>query len=427
MRLTPEEAFGAATAHLTPAHNGQRIGVAVSGGGDSLALLLLAQGWAAEAGFTLLAATVDHGLREGSAEEAEGVAAQCAKLGIDHDICRWDGWSGDGNLQMAAREARKALLIHWADGRDIDLILLGHTADDQAETVLMRLARGSGVDGLAGMPDETQEGRFLRPLLGTTRAALREYLRTRNVSWVDDPSNEDDQFDRVKARRMMAKLEELGLTQDRLLQTSAHMRRAQNTMRYAVRHFVAETVTQDRGDLLLRRDVFTDLVSDHQVRALAGAVQWIGSAPFRPRFEALMQFAASLAEGRPATLGGCLATPDGRGARLMREERAAGPPVQAADGAPGIVWDGRWLLQPRPSVLRRKQPEVNAGFSVRTLGEEGLRHCPDWRGSGMPRSSLLASPSVWQGETLVAAPIAGNSNGWTAHIVTDFADWVVSH
>ncbi|WP_236628283.1 tRNA lysidine(34) synthetase TilS, partial [Sulfitobacter sp. HI0129] len=123
-------------------------------------------------GLSLRAVTVDHGLRAGSAEEATGVAACCAALGVPHDTLQWADWDGSGNLQAAARDARYRLMADWAARHDIGAIALGHTADDQAETFVMRLARRSGVDGLSAMaPHSVRAGiEWLRPLLGIHRA-----------------------------------------------------------------------------------------------------------------------------------------------------------------------------------------------------------------------------------------------------------------
>ena len=180
-------------------------GVAVSGGGDSVALLLLARDWAARAGRAVEAVTVDHGLRPGSAGEAAEVAALCARIGVPHDVLAWRGWDGNGNLQDNARRARRSLIADWARSRDVGAVALGHTLDDQAETLVMRLARGSGVDGLAAMAAESRaEGIvWLRPMLGLRRADLRAWLMAEGVGWAEDPSNEDEGFARVRVRRAL--------------------------------------------------------------------------------------------------------------------------------------------------------------------------------------------------------------------------------
>lgn len=127
----------------------QPLGIAVSGGSDSVGLMRAA----VAAGLKPQIVTVDHGLRPESRAEAEGVAEAAQLLGLSHDILKWTGWSGRGNLQDAARRARQRLIGAWAAEREIPVVALGHTQDDQAETVLMRLSRASGVDGLSAMPE----------------------------------------------------------------------------------------------------------------------------------------------------------------------------------------------------------------------------------------------------------------------------------
>jgi tRNA(Ile)-lysidine synthetase-like protein len=212
------------------------IGLAVSGGGDSMAMLHLAAPWARVMGIRLWVATIDHGLRAESAAEAALVAQACTDLGLSHSTLKWDGWDGKGNLQASARAARHDLLGRWRGS--VQHIAFGHTEDDQAETVLMRLTRGSGVEGLSGMsarqtisdtalPNlDSSAWTLLRPLLPTTRAELRHYLRVLHIPYVDDPTNDDLTYDRVKARKALDILAPLGLTAQTLAQTATRMARA---------------------------------------------------------------------------------------------------------------------------------------------------------------------------------------------------------
>lgn len=187
---------------------GSTLIVAVSGGSDSTALLHLLNQHIdrSAAAPRLIAATVDHGLRAGSAEEARAVAAMCRQLGIEHHVLDWTGKKPPSGIQNAARVARHALLADLARQTGAGAVLVGHTLDDQAETVLMRRARGEGA-GLAGIAPATLFRRqvwFMRPLLGTRRGALRAYLKGRGVAWADDPSNDNADFERVAVRRMLA-------------------------------------------------------------------------------------------------------------------------------------------------------------------------------------------------------------------------------
>ena len=165
---------------------------------------------AAQAAFPsrIAAVTVDHGLRPASADEARAVAAFCAGRGIAHSVLRWQGPKPTGNLMDQARRARILLISDWAKAQGIGDVLLGHTADDNAESLVMNLARSAGLDGLSGMrPDWHEQGiHWHRPLLACSRDSLRAYLTKAQVTWIDDPSNDNPRFARVKARRAMAAL-----------------------------------------------------------------------------------------------------------------------------------------------------------------------------------------------------------------------------
>jgi len=432
LSLNPEEAVARELAPLLDHTEAPvpKIGVAVSGGSDSIALLHLTCGWARQHGASVLAATVDHGLRPESATEAVAVAQASAALGIAHVTLEWKNWDGQGNLQAMARAARRRLLAQWAEDAGLGSVLLGHTADDQAETFLMRLARGSGVDGLSGMGVWDNHRLFGRPLLGVTRAALRDWLEQRKISWVDDPSNEDPRFDRVKARQMLAALAPLGLTLDRLNDTAAHMTRARSTLWRAAADWSVRLVRADVGDLVLAPEVLWLGNSDVEARLFAAAIQWIGGAGYRPRYDALRDAAEALRRGEARTLGGVLMLPEGTGgARLTREPAAAQGPVPAHDGAGDITpWDGRWHLRRIAAAKGQTVPGDAPGpWQIAALGAAGLAACKGWRSCGVPRVSLLGSPAVWARGTLVAAPLAGEANGWQADLRKTFPSFFFSH
>jgi tRNA(Ile)-lysidine synthase len=188
------------------------LAVAVSGGSDSTALLLLAHDWATTRRRTLVAATVDHGLRPEAAAEAEAVAALCLRLGIAHTTLRW---RPEGAVSQAdARTARHRLLALWAKSESASSIAIGHTQDDRIETFLIRARAGSFWHGLAGPAPRSPspiwpEGdglRLIRPLLGQPRAALRQTLAALGQGWIEDPSNAAERYERVRMRRIAAAL-----------------------------------------------------------------------------------------------------------------------------------------------------------------------------------------------------------------------------
>ena len=374
-----------------------RLGLAVSGGGDSMALMHLAQRWG---GASLHVATVNHNLRPEAAQEAAFVAQTARDLGLSHDTLVWDGWDKRGNLQDAARQARRALLADWATRQGVQAVLLGHTQDDQAETFLMRLARGSGVDGLAAMaPVRDAAGvRWMRPLLEITRTDLREWMRANELAWVDDPGNDDSQYDRIKARQALDLLAPLGLTRARLSQTAARMTDARAVLNDAAVTAARSICRFEHGDIVFDAPPLDALPSDTRHRLVARALCEVASNSYRPRLSALR---AALA-APSATLHGCRITRNRREVRITREAHA----VRDLRAPLDSLWDGRWRICP-PAGL-----DAPGGFDIGPLGEAGLALCPDRAGWRLPRLSLLASPAIWHGARLIAAPLAGFAPEW---------------
>lgn len=393
------------------------VGVAVSGGGDSVALLHMA---IAVAGQDRVAAvTVDHGLRPEAAQEAAQVAAFCASRGIAHATLHWGGWrgrgTGQGNLQAAAREARYALIADWAQAKGLVAVLLGHTRDDQAETFLMRLSREAGLDGLSGMARDFDRAgmRWLRPLLDIGRNDLRDCLRATGIGWSEDPSNDDLRFERVRARQALAALAPLGIGAAGLGRVMAQLSDARDALRSMVRDVAGRMIHDDRGDLVLNWTGLATQPGEVRRRCIVAALVWVGRATYPPRRENVAQLILALEHDGQRTLGGCVLRRKGHDLRISREAAA----LRGVAGPTDRVWDGRWQLD---------GPHAPA-LEIRVLGDVGLRYCPDWRDSGLPRASLAASPAVWAGDSLVAAPLAGLQSGWTARIVADFHTSLLSH
>ena len=208
--------------------------IAVSGGPDSLALLHMATAWAANhPRIGLFAATVDHGLRAESAGEARVVADHCASLGVPHAVLRWEGAKPKSRLQERAREARYALLFQEARRCGARVVLTAHHADDQAETILFRLARGSGIAGLAGMSAVTKVhgAALVRPLLDIPKAALVAYCRKHGLAAIDDPSNRDVKYARARLRTLTPLLAAEGLDAAAFSRLARRMRRAEEALR----------------------------------------------------------------------------------------------------------------------------------------------------------------------------------------------------
>ncbi len=396
-----------------------RIGVAVSGGGDSVALMHILSRCFAPDTVSLHVATVDHGLRAGAAAEARAVARLAGRLGLAHETLGWTGGGDDGgNLQDRARRARYRLLRDWAGRHGLAAVALGHTLDDQAETVLMRLARASGVDGLAAMaPRKTLFGlTVIRPLLGLTRAQLRGYLRRHGLSWAEDPSNDDARFDRVRARAALAELAPLGVTAQALAEVARNMAGARCALDRATHRAASDLVRFDGGDILLDAEGFGGLPDEIARRLLRRALLWVGGAAHPPRRAPTRDALAALRAGRGATLAGCHLLCRGGGIRVCREYAA----VRDLRVPAAQRWDRRWRL----TGAAEPQMELAA------LGPGGLMQCPGWRDCGRPRRTLMAMPALWDGGRLVAAPLAGWPQGRQLHAEGDrdsFLSSILSH
>lgn len=221
-----------------------RIGVAVSGGPDSLALLLLAEG--VRPGL-VSAATVDHGLRPEAADEAAMVADICRALSIPHATLRVIVRDDPAGVQAAARKARYAALGDWAARQRIGVLATAHHADDQAETILMRLARGAGLRGLAGIRrsrslDEVPGVTLIRPLLDWTKAELEEVVAAAGINPVRDPSNADPRYDRTRARALLSG----GWPEAARIATAAgHLAEAEEALAWAAQRFAEERIRSD--------------------------------------------------------------------------------------------------------------------------------------------------------------------------------------
>lgn len=387
------------------------IGVAVSGGSDSTALLHATKAWGK---VPVVAATVDHGLRPEAAEEAKAVAEMCAGPGVSHTTLDWRGWDGKGNLQAEARRNRYALLSEWANDLRADTICLGHTMDDQVETFLMRLSRSAGLEGLSGMPARfwRSGARFDRPFLMERREGLRAYLSAKNVPWVDDPSNEDEGFERVRARRAVAALEELGFDVESFDHSIVNLSLANHAVNDHLKEKAAKIIKEVQGDVLVDRAGLRRLNPELQRRFMARAFMYISSEEYPPRAESISSAEAAVFSGKNHTLHGCLMMVSDMTIRFTREFKA----VERLSEPTNSMWDQRWIVDGPPEE----------GLEIRALGE-AVKDTP-WRETGMPRQSLLASPAIWRGQDLVAAPVAGLANGWTAQATGrgKFAEFLIS-
>ena len=259
--------------------------LAVSGGPDSTALMVMAARWrdSLTTKPTLVAVTVDHGLRKESKAEAAAVARLARKLGIAHRTLRWSGRKPKTGLQEVARLTRYRLLGNAARKAGAAHILTAHTLDDQSETVLIRMSRGSGLSGLGAMqrtsPAPEGEGLFLvRPLLDISKSRLIATLRAAGISYADDPSNRDPRFTRARLRGLMHLLAEEGLDATQLARLARRLRRADVAIEKSVERAVADLFVELPGApaVAIESRRFADLPAEVALRVLGRAVARVG-------------------------------------------------------------------------------------------------------------------------------------------------------
>lgn len=281
------------------------LGVAVSGGSDSMALLVLAAEACAKAGVTVKAATVDHGLRPEAAEEARIVRDFCRKLEVEHTTLRWQRETEGSVSQDAARRARHKLLAAWAEKVGAGVVALGHTRDDRLETFLMRVRQGSGWHGLAGLlptgfSPVWPEGRGLkviRPLLAFGREELREDLRARGVTWIEDPSNEAAKFERVRMRKLLQRMD--AGTQARALKVMDGLMDMRRSVAAEAQQLLSELTRAD-GVATLALSAREGTGAQAWLRFIEAMVMAAGGAAGPPRREALDRLLARINAKEPA-------------------------------------------------------------------------------------------------------------------------------
>ncbi len=381
------------------ARHGQ-LALAVSGGRDSTALMLLAAQALPSDQIHVL--TVNHGLRPDSAEEAASVKAWSKRLGLSHTTLHWTGDKPGTGIQAAARKARYALMTAWCRQHSVCALLTAHTLDDQAETVLMRLKRGGGVDALSAMaPESWRDGvRLLRPLLDVPRIKLTDFLESEEHPWIDDPSNESTEFERIRLRKRWDAVTQLGLSKEQLAKTSRKMTRARIALDGAATELLARGATiSDLGFCTLEPTVIATASLEIQMRALARCLQAVGGA-VHPPLDASLETAARwlfVPESPAITLGGCRLAIGGKVVTIAREAGRIKDRSIALPARQEILWDRRFVVSCDSDC-----GDVLTG-PLGTAGWASLRKVrpalPAFVGRGLP--------AIWKDKELLAVPPLG--------------------
>jgi tRNA(Ile)-lysidine synthase len=318
--------------------------IAVSGGGDSLALMHLLRDWAKTTHRKPpVVLTVDHKLQPRSAANARQVSGWAKKAGLKVHLLTWKGAKPRADIEAEARQARYRLMGDWCHKHGIAALYVGHTRDDQAETFLLRLARGSGLDGLAAMravspyPLEGFAGlQLIRPMIDFERDVLREHLTARGQEWFDDPMNADPRFSRVRIRAAMEHLEAAGLTPGRIADAAAHLGRAREALDAVTAAVIRRACRAEGNAILVEAGALRAAPREVGLRALAQLLMAVSGQSYRPRFERLERLFDAIEQdrlGAGRTLHGCRIAPAPSSMAFFGTDTLIVAPEKARSGA----------------------------------------------------------------------------------------------
>lgn len=372
------------------------LAVAVSGGSDSLSLLYLINSWSNKKNLKIVILTVDHNLRNGSADEALYVGELCNKLGLIHKTLFWDHKDIEGNLSASAREARYRLMQNSIPSDAI--LITGHTLDDQAETFLMRLRRGSGVDGLASMAEQSylsfgNDGiTIFRPLLDFERQTLRKILKFYKVDWIEDPTNNDQSFERVRVRDLLARFVEIGIDKNTIGRTALLMQSAKT----ALNHFASDCYEKfgscDNGDIIFDFSEFSKQPLDVKRRLISAAQKWISNQKYRPRLSQVDALINSIDEKVTFSGSGTICYFHNNSIRITREANACVCEIEASND---VIFDRRWKLIALENCK---------DLTIKCLGEDGYTLLEPGIRKKIPYKTIIALPALFNDNNLINFP-----------------------
>jgi tRNA(Ile)-lysidine synthase len=329
---------------------GRKFAVAVSGGCDSLCLAIIAKKWADINGASVLALTVDHGLREESSKEAVYVHKLCERYAIEHRVLVWTGEKPTTNVESRAREARYGLISNFCRDNSIEHLLVAHHREDQAETFFLRLFRGSGIDGLSSMGEVTNIFglEIIRPFLNVHKSCLEQYLLDNSVVWIKDPSNDDQRFLRNRIRHFLNSFDNREEITDRVSFAVGEISKLKKDIEERTAKIQSRALDfSGFGTCLIRRDVLFGENLDIILRILAHVAMKIAGNRYRPRLVKLKRLldhlAGSLSTSR-YTFYGCIFEDYGDDYILAYREHNSISADEELAVAREVVWDSRFRV-----------------------------------------------------------------------------------
>ena len=385
-----------------------KIAIAVSGGVDSMVLMNLVK----ESEFlndkNVFILIVDHDLRTESKQEAKFVKIEAKKLGFETRILKWEGPKPNKRIQEEARNKRYNLMINFCRENDINNLYLAHHLDDQIETFLFRMFRGSGLQGLTSFSRSYERNglTLIRPLIDTPKSELINYAKRNKINWVEDPSNENQKYDRVKLRKVLPLLYKEGFDKKVFLKSIKKLRLANQALDQITKEFVLKYVTINKNiSIFINQELFLTAPEDVQLRVLQNTIRiFSGEKYYSPNYSKitnLMNWARKDNDIAAKTLGGTIFRKRKGGIILYKEVKKLNDikPIKLSKSK-YKAWDNRFLIKINKPVKGEISYLGNEGVKIlkskKILGKKGF--------NGIPLTALYSIPAMWDGKRLISAP-----------------------
>ncbi|ABD44830.1 tRNA(Ile)-lysidine synthetase [Ehrlichia chaffeensis str. Liberty] len=377
--------------------------IAVSGGIDSMTLLHLSARYCNKN--TPIVLTVNHGLRPEAAQEALFVFQHSQNLNLKCHILNWHGKLPESNIQSSARRIRYKLLLQWCNENRIKYLMVAHQKNDQAETIMIRLERGSGLDGLAGMQEYTYLNGIciLRPLLSASRTELLQYANKNNITWINDTSNNNKKYKRTLYRNMLEITDNPEVLINRLYTASEHIKRSLNCILHYVRLATDQCLEfTNLGHINIKLDIFLTLPEEISIRLLTYSIMSIGQQKYKPRYSKLSNIFSKIKNNKhkiAQTLCGCKITTNHNNIISITREVSAIQEL-TINSATNIVieWDNRFKI----SIVNSNADNVTVSSLNNNYIPEELKK--------LHREAVRCLPILKHKNKIVAYPLQNNSN-----------------
>ena len=392
-------------------HNNAKVMVAVSGGSDSICLLKLFADAVSIGGLSLELASVtfDHGLRKESEDEARYVSKFAASLGVEHTILYWnrDASIKLSSVQSQAREARYNEICLFCKDKGYDAVAVGHHMDDQAETVFMNLVRGSGLDGLCGIPAKSNiyGVEVIRPLMGFHKEQVQLYLRDNNIEWIEDPSNQDKKYTRSLYRDFLNTQSDSAMLKERISKSADHLSRVSEALEFYVKRELDRVVELCvEGYIIINREALSESPLEVSMQVILHCIMCIGGLIYKPRYRSFSRVFSDImnSEQSQLTIGGCIVRSNSDVILVIREVSKIGDGI-CIESNVECVWDNRFICN----------ITVNRGslYELCSLGMDGWKYLlaqkRELKYLKLHRNIIYSLPCIKEGAIVLSCPLLG--------------------